>query len=146
MAKRDDWTELHHIAYVYAAIASSDGSIANEELEVFCHKLHEWNPEIDTDELMQVVMSAVSALGSDIERGEDDEKLDESIEIVAGALDDEGRAAALDDLLAIAAADGTLMPGEGELLLKVREAWGSIDDDARPRPNLPLGGNGQKSQ
>jgi uncharacterized tellurite resistance protein B-like protein len=91
-------------------------------------------------------MSAVSALGGDIERGEDEEKLAESIEIVAGALDDEGRAAALDDLLAIAAADGTLMPGEGELLLKVREAWGSVDDDARPRPNLPLGGNGQKSQ
>jgi uncharacterized tellurite resistance protein B-like protein len=135
MSVRDDWTELHHLAYIYAAIASSDGSISEDEMEVYCHKLHQWNPDVDAEELMQLVMAAVSALGRDKERV-GGRYLNKSIEIVAGALDDEGRAAALDDLLAIAAADGTLMPGEGELLLTIRKAWEVDRTDRRGRRTL----------
>ena len=62
MPNRDDWTEMHHLAYVYAAVASSDGSVTNEELEVLCYKLHQWNEDIDVNELVQIVMTAVAAL------------------------------------------------------------------------------------
>jgi uncharacterized tellurite resistance protein B-like protein len=124
MPNRDDWTILHHLAYVYAAVASSDGSITNEELEVLCFKLHQWHDEIDVDELMPIVMTAVAALGEDKE-AETVEQLDESIALTADALDDDGRAAALGDLLSIAAADGALLPGEGDILIKIRQAWES---------------------
>ncbi|UCC74879.1 MAG: TerB family tellurite resistance protein [Gemmatimonadota bacterium] len=124
MSNRDEWTELHHLAYVYAAVASSDGEITNDELDVFCEKLHQWNPEIPADELMQIVMTAVAALGSDKERQEA-KNLRESVQLVADVLDEEGRVAALDDLFAIAAADGAFMPGEGNLLVEIREAWGT---------------------
>jgi uncharacterized tellurite resistance protein B-like protein len=135
MSNRDDWTPLHHLAYVYAAVASSDGTITNDELDVFCEKLHQWNPDIPADELMQIVMTAVAALGGDKEQQEAS-NLRESVELVAKALDDEGRAAALDDLFAIAAADGTFMPGEGDLLVDIREAWGADQMKRRPRPHL----------
>jgi uncharacterized tellurite resistance protein B-like protein len=119
MVTRDEWTGLHHLAYVYAAVASSDGTITNDELDVFCEKLHQWNPEIPADRLMQIVMTAVAALGADIE-GDAAANLRDSVEAVAEVLDEEGRAAALDDLFAIAAADGTFMPGEGSLLVQIR--------------------------
>ena len=122
MPNRDDWTELHHLAYVYAAIASSDGSVTNEELEVLCYKLHQWNEDIDVSEIVQIVMTAVAALGQDKE-DEDIEPLNASVKLVADALDDDGRAAALGDLLSIAAADGTLVPDEGDLLMMIQRAW-----------------------
>ena len=122
MPNRDDWTELHHLAYVYAAIASSDGSVTNEELEVLCYKLHQWNEDIDVNEIVQIVMTAVAALGQDKE-DEDIEPLNASVKLVADALDDDGRAAALGDLLSIAAADGTLVPDEGDLLMMIQKAW-----------------------
>jgi uncharacterized tellurite resistance protein B-like protein len=122
MSNREDWTELHHLAYVYAAIASSDGSVTNEELEVLCYKLHQWNEDIDVNEIVQIVMTAVAALGQDKE-DENLEPLNTSVQLVADALDDDGRAAALGDLLSIAAADGTLMPDEGDLLMMVQRAW-----------------------
>ena len=122
MPNRDDWTEFHHLAYVYAAIASSDGSVTNEELEVLCYKLHQWNEDIDVNEIVQIVMTAVAALGQDKE-DEDIEPLNASVKLVADALDDDGRAAALGDLLSIAAADGTLVPDEGDLLMMIQRAW-----------------------
>jgi uncharacterized tellurite resistance protein B-like protein len=140
MPTRDQWTGLHHLAYVYAAIASSDGKITNDELDVFCKKLHQWNPDIPADELMQIVMAAVAALGADIE-SQEASNLRDSVELVAEVLDDEGRAAALDDLFAIAAADGTFMPGEGNLLVEIREAWGADQLKRRPRPQLGLPGS-----
>jgi uncharacterized tellurite resistance protein B-like protein len=135
MWNREDWTPLHHLAYVYAAVASVDGSITNEELEVLCHKLHQWNAGIDAAELMKIVMTAVSALGTDKER-RDVEPLHVAIGIVAGALDADGRAAALDDLLSIAGADGAFASGEGELLLTIKRAW-ETDAGAERSRDLP---------
>lgn len=122
MADRHDWTELHRLGYIYAALASSDGSITSDELEILCEKLAEWNPDVERKELIQIVMTAVSALGEDKGR-EDSEPLDRSVDFVAKNLDDGARAAALDDLLAIAGADGTVWPSEGDLLLTIRKAW-----------------------
>lgn len=137
MSDRESWSELHHLAYVYAAVASSDGSISNEELEIFCQRLHDWNPDIEREELMPIVMTAVSALGEDqgsvVQR-----QLALSVEIVAGALDEDGRAAALDDVLAIAGADGSLQPGEGELLLSIRDAWGPGPGELQARRHRQL--------
>ncbi len=122
MPNRDDWTDLHHLAYVYAAVASSDGSVTNEELEVLCYKLHQWFDDIDVNELVQIVLTAVAALGEDMER-DDRKPLRASIGLLAEALDDDGRAVALGDLLSIAAADGTLVPDEGDVLVMIQKAW-----------------------
>jgi len=132
MSDREQWNELHHLAYVYAAVASSDGSISSDELEIFCQRLHDWNPEVERGALMQIVMVAVAARGDDIGAASE-RQLARSVEIVAGALDEDGRAAALDDVLAIAGVDGSLEPGEGALLLKIREAWGPGPGELRAR-------------
>ena len=137
MSNREHWSELHHLAYVYAAVASSDGSISKDELEVFCQRLHDWNPDVERDALMQIVMAAVAALGEDIEEALE-RQLARSVEIVARALDEDGRSAALDDVLAIAGVDGSLEPGEGELLLKIRDAWGPGPGELRARRHRQL--------
>jgi tellurite resistance protein len=130
MTDRDSWTVLHHLAYVYAAIASSDGLITNDELEVFCQKLHDWVPSEDPESLMQTVMASIAALGEDKEKQELGH-LYRSIGVVADELDDEARGAALDDLLAIAAADGMYEPSENALMLRIRQAWGTDNQTRR---------------
>ncbi len=122
---------MNHLAYVYAAIASGDGSISEEELAALCEALHKWESDLSESELMPVVMRGVSTLGDDRQRG-DNEQLHASIEVLARSLDQEGRAAVLDDLLDIAGADGAFLPGEGDVMLLIKQAW-----DAHPTPQPP---------
>ncbi len=118
-------------------MASSDGSISTEELEIFCERLHDWNRDVEMEALMPVVMTAVAALGQDAEQALE-RQLKESVEIVALALDEDGRSAALDDVLAIAGADGSLEPDEGALLLKIRDAWGPGPGELQARRRRQL--------
>lgn len=137
-SERANWTELHHLAYVYCAVASSDGSISTDELEIFCERLHDWNRDVGIEQLMPVIMTSVAALGQDDGRARE-RQLKESVEVVALALDEDGRGAALDDVLAIAGADGNLEPDEGVLLLKIREAWGPGPGELQARRRRQLG-------
>ncbi|UCF21529.1 MAG: TerB family tellurite resistance protein [Gemmatimonadota bacterium] len=123
MTDRSQWSLIHHLAYVYSAIAFSDGSISEDELEVFCRNLHNWVPQEDPQSLKQTVESVAAVLAEDKGRGELGH-LHRSIGIVADELDDEARAEALTDLLEIADADGRFAPGENALLLRLRQAWG----------------------
>ena len=122
MIDRTDWTVIHHLAYVYAAIAYSDGSLSEDELDVFCRNLNDWVPQEDPEDLRRTVMTVVEAYGDDNKRQEHG-SLYRSIGVVADELDDEARAEALSDLLDIAVADGRFDPGENALLLRLRQAW-----------------------
>jgi uncharacterized tellurite resistance protein B-like protein len=122
MTDREGWTDLHHLAYLYAAIASGDGSVSSDELEALCDRLHRWASHLDARALMPVVMTALSACGEDRDAG-DVGQLYLSVEAVSRGMDEPARKAVLDDLLGIAGADGTLERGEGELLLLIRNAW-----------------------
>lgn len=135
MPDREDWTPLHHLAYVYAAIASVDGSVSNEELETLCEKLGQWRAEMEDAELMPVVVTALAALGSDVTE-EDIAQIHRSIEIVARTLDAEERGAVLDDLISIAGADGEFRPGEGDVLLLIRNALEAHAGDRQRRRDL----------
>jgi uncharacterized tellurite resistance protein B-like protein len=127
MTDRSHWSLLQHLAYVYAAIAHSDGSISEDELEIFCRNLHNWVPQEDPDALKQTVESVAAVMAEDKERGELGH-LHRSIGIVADELDDEARAEALSDLLEIADADGRFDPSENALLLRLRQAWGEVQE------------------
>lgn len=135
MSSRKGWSPLHHLAYIYAAIASVDGSVSNPELEVLCDKLRQWKPDLDDRALMPVVVTAVAALGSDVDASDID-RVHDSVKIVARTLDAEQRGAILDDLITIAGADGFFLPGEGDVLLMIRDAL--EEHSARPsRRRLP---------
>jgi uncharacterized tellurite resistance protein B-like protein len=124
MTERDDWTVIHHLAYVYAAIAFSDGSISDDEMEVFCRNIERWTPEGGSDDLSQTVMTVIGAVAEDAERQEHG-NLYRSVGVVADELDDDARGEALGDLLDIAAADGRFDPSENALLVRLRQAWGA---------------------
>lgn len=131
MPAREGWTPLHHLAYLYAAVASVDGSVSNEEFGVLCDKLHRWDPEMEDRRLVRIVMGALSTLGSDT-AADDRDQLHASIEALAVVLDAEERGAALDDLLSVAGADGVFVAGEGHLLLTIRQAWEAHPDSSPP--------------
>lgn len=124
MTPRSDWTLIHHLAYVYASIAYSDGSISDDEVEVFCRNLERWAPAELSEDLSETVMTVIGAVGEDKERQELG-PLYRSIGVVAEELDDDGRAEALGDILDIAAADGRFDPSENALLVRLRQAWGA---------------------
>lgn len=124
MTARSDWTLVHHLAYVYASIAFSDGSISDDELEVFCRNLERWAPAEEDEDLSQTVMTVIGAVSEDSERQELGH-LYRSIGVVADELDDDARGEALGDLLDIAAADGRFDPSENALMLRLRQAWGA---------------------
>jgi uncharacterized tellurite resistance protein B-like protein len=124
MTKRDDWTVIHHLAYVYAAIAFSDGSISDDEMEVFCRNIERWVPQEGSDDLSQTVMTVIGAVAEDAGRQELGH-LYRSVGVVADELDDDARGEALGDLLDIAAADGRFDPSENALLVRLRQAWGA---------------------
>lgn len=123
MADRQGWTELHHLAYLYAAVASRDGSISDDEADVLCRRLHRWHSDMAITRIIPVVMAAVRALSADSEE-QRDRQIGESVGVVAGALDVEDRATAFEDLRTIAEADRDLHAREGQLLGEIREAWG----------------------
>ena len=122
MTPRSDWTLIHHLAYVYASIAFSDGEISDDEVEVFCRNLERWAPQDQTEDLSETVMTVIGAVAEDKERQELGH-LYRSIGMVADELDDDARGEALGDLLDIAAADGRFDPSENALLLRLRQAW-----------------------
>ena len=132
MPAREGWGSLHHLAYLYAAVASVDGSVSNEEFGVLCEKLHRWDPEMEDRRLVRVVMGALSTLGTDT-AANDTDQLHASIEALAVALDAEERGAVLDDLLSVAGADGVFAPGEGHLLLSIRQVWEAHPGSRPPR-------------
>lgn len=124
MTERDDWTVIHHLAYVYAAIAFSDGSISDDEMEVFCRNIERWVPQEGSDDLSQTVMTVIGAVAEDADRQEQG-RLYRSVGIVADELDDDARGEALGDILDIAAADGRFDPSENALLVRLKQAWGA---------------------
>jgi uncharacterized tellurite resistance protein B-like protein len=124
MTERDDWTVIHHLAYVYAAIAFSDGSISDDEMEVFCRNIERWVSQEGSDDLSQTVMTVIGAVAEDADRQEQGH-LYRSVGIVADELDDDARGEALGDILDIAAADGRFDPSENALLVRLRQAWGA---------------------
>ena len=123
MADRQDWTDLHHLAYLYAAVASRDGSITDDEADVLCRRLHRWHSDMAITRIIPVVMAAVRALSSDSEEQRDGQ-IAESVRVVADALEERDRTTAFADLQAIAEADSDLHAREGQLLGEVQEAWG----------------------
>jgi hypothetical protein len=122
MAERQGWSELHHLAYLYAAVASRDGSITDDEADVLCRRLHRWHSDMAITRIIPVVMAAVRALSRDSE-GQRDRQIAESVGVVADALDEGGRATAFQDLRAIAEADSDLHAREGQMLGEIQEAW-----------------------
>ena len=120
MTERDDWTVIHHLAYVYAAIAFSDGSISDDEMEVFCRNIERWVPQEGSDDLSQTVMTVIGAVAEDTDRQELGH-LYRSVGVVADELDDDARGEALGDLLDIAAADASGTNHDHARLHRVRQ-------------------------
>jgi uncharacterized tellurite resistance protein B-like protein len=124
MSNRDAWTAYHHLGYLYAAVASSgDCSVGQAEMDVMSARLQEWNTDMNVADLVEIVVEATRAFAEDARLRGWPETVAASAEILRAELDEEDRAAAIDDLLAIAEADGSVLPDEEQMLDVIRRVW-----------------------
>ncbi len=109
-----DQAELTHaLAFLYLAAAqATDGTLTPEEMRTLAAKLQKRAPELSLDELGTVLRETVGAYKA---IGSVEEKLERAhahAETLRDAIDETMRQAIVDDLLAIARADGTVLDEE----------------------------------
>jgi len=109
-----DQAELTHaLAFLYLAAAqATDGTLTPEEMRTLADKLHKRTPELSLDDLGTVLRQTVGAYKA---IGSTEAKLEQANAHAAtlrDAIDEKMRQAIVDDLLAIAQADGRVSDEE----------------------------------
>ena len=119
-AAKTKWGVLHDLAYIYLVLAhSTDYDLSETEMQVMLNKLHEWQPQVAQGVVKTVLSGALNAYAE----GEDQERLERSIQSVRRSLPREQRMAALNDLVKIANADGVFLDNEEDLINHLLSEW-----------------------
>ena len=114
------WGVLHDLAYIYLVLAhSTDHDLSETEMHVMLNKLQEWQPQVSRGDVKTVLSGALNAYAE----GEDQERLEHSIQSVRRTLPRKQRMAALNDLVKIANADGVFLDNEEDLINHLLSEW-----------------------
>lgn len=118
--------QLDTIALLYLAFAhATDGSLSGEEMRTVAQRLREWKPEASLDEMGGVMKSTVERYKS---LGDQAARLAEArrcVASLAGTLSPEAKVRIVEDLRALADADGTVTDTEHTFLAEVEQAFGA---------------------
>ncbi len=118
--KGEDWGLIHELAFLYIVVAhSSNNELTSAEIDMMIDRLHEWQTELSVEEVRDVLRRSLQVYAE--EPGQS--LIQESIEALKGVLPLVQRLTVLDDLDAIAHADGGLSPNERELIMNLAQAW-----------------------
>lgn len=118
--KGDTWGLIHELAFLYIIVAhSSNDDLATEEIEAILQRLEEWQPDLTDEERRDVMRRALQVYAD--EPGQS--LIEGSVEALKEALALVQRLAVLDDLAAVAKADGALTETERELIRNLSQAW-----------------------
>lgn len=114
-------TLTHILTYLYAAFSHIDGEMTEEEQEEMQDKLMEWNPNF-----LEVMVEMIEGLEWFIESFSDETAAETMMVCVDILGDAEGlnRQEIIDDLVAIAEADGNYDETEKSFISKLQAAWG----------------------
>lgn len=114
------WTAMHDLALIYLTLAhSTDRDLSTEEVDAITSKLAEWMPEAEESDILLVIQGAMSAYA----QGPDKRMFAESVESVGRHVPEHQHEALLNDLQAVAEADGRILDEEQRLIDQLREAW-----------------------
>lgn len=124
---------VHDAALLYLAMAhGTDDYLSDAELRTVTDRLHERLDGVPRPTVQDAVMEAMSVY---LDAPDDLALATGAMLRLRGALDAETRASLLDDLLAIARADGVVLDNERGLLASLSECWGVVlPRGARPAP------------
>lgn len=114
------WTALHDLALIYLTLAhSTDHELTTEEVDAITGKISEWMPDAADSDVMLVVQGAMNVYA----QGPDKRAFAESVDAVRRLVPEHQRQSLLDDLEAVANADGGISDNERVLIDRLREAW-----------------------
>lgn len=119
-AEVSDWDVLHHLAFVYLALAhGTDADFSDGERHLLLRKLREWSPGLSESEVAALLGQVLDHYAET----RDVEAVRASVDAVKAALPPEQRMAALHDLIQIANADGVFLDREEDLINELVQAW-----------------------
>ncbi len=121
VAEDPTWSLLHDMSLICVVLAhSTDNQLDATEIDAILLRLHQWQPDLEADELQDVVRDALRFYSS----SPDQEALGLSLKAIKEALPPIQRIAFLDDLVLIAKSDGIINDNEREMIQFLSEAWG----------------------
>ncbi len=117
---RDDWTLLHDIGLIYIILAhSTDNNLSDKEIAVLVDRTRDWQPEWTEEAVRVVLRQALAYYGSN----PGSEALQRSVLSIGHRLPLVQRLALVNDLFAIAEADGALLDAERAMIVSLIDAW-----------------------
>ena len=114
------WTILHDLALVFLAVAhGSDNKLEQPEISAMVERLGEWAPNLEEDEVRQVLREALQRYSEGPERA----NLTRTIDRLGSSLEVSQRLAALNDLAHIAAQSGGTLANAQEMIGGLAKSW-----------------------
>lgn len=113
-------TLLHDLALLYLGLAhGADEDLDPQETMEIAAKLRRWQPDKDPALIDHVIREATLTYLN----GANDERLHEAVNVLGGRLAKPLLSAILNDLIDIARADGSVVPGEKSFINDIAGAW-----------------------
>lgn len=113
--------QLHDLALLYLGLAyGTDADLAHAEEQEIVARLYRWQPDRDPALLHHVLRDAKLTYLNDPSK----DRIERAITDLGTSLDAGVRRSILDDLAHIARADGTVVEGEKDFIVRLRELWG----------------------
>lgn len=129
---QEDWTLLHDIGLVYIILAhSTDNQLSDREITTIVGRAGEWQPSWNEEMVRGVLRAALGYYSSNPGA----EGLQRSVLSIGHRLPLMQRLALINDLFAIAEADGAILDAERDMIHAFMEAWnvGPLFPEIRPR-------------
>ena len=124
----ENFKSIHALTAVYLGFAMfTDGDLAEEEIGTISAKISEWDPDLNADELADVVGGVGAWLGS----ADDDQEIIEMLQVLLNTLSSEaspfkGREQSIvSDLVQISMADGQIHPNEEKFVREYAKEVGA---------------------
>lgn len=118
--EKDDWGLIHELAFLYILVAhSANDDLSGQEIDVMIDRLNEWRPDLEREEIRDVVRRALQVYADEPQQS----LIQESVESLKEVLPVVQRLTVLDDLSTLAHADGGIGRNERELIMNLARAW-----------------------
>lgn len=116
----ENWGLIHELAFLYIVVAhSSDDNLSSDEIELILDRLLTWQPDTSHEDMRTIFRRALQVYAEEPEPS----LIEESVGALKEALALVQRLTALDDLRAVAEADGGITEAERELIMNLAQAW-----------------------
>jgi uncharacterized tellurite resistance protein B-like protein len=116
----DSWTTVQDLALIFIALAyGADAELTDREIQEVTSALDRWRPVDDSETVREAVVAAMAIFDDDV----GSEEVIRAIQSLSGKLDVSEKRHALEDVMAIAEADGLLLRSERALISVIAGAW-----------------------